>query len=77
VRDGEGPNARTDFQQVVFQGYFGGIRDGVTQRRVDQEVLSEPVLEVNAMATQETLELARVCRIDHEGACRGLITSFA
>ena len=63
--DGQCAGARADLEHLVIAVRARGFGDRVAGLRVDQEVLAQTVLEGDAVALQQPLELLQVGRVDH------------
>ena len=63
--DGQCAGARADLEHLILTVRARGFGDRVAGLRVDQEVLAQTVLEGDAVALQQPLELLQVGRVDH------------
>ncbi len=63
--DRQGTGSGADLQDVIVLTYLCRIRDAVANHRIDDEVLAERMLEVDAMPAEQARKLIRVGRIDH------------
>src|SRR5260370_23108096 len=63
--DRQGTGSGADLQDVIVLTYLCRIRDAVANHRIDDEVLAERMLEVDAMPPEQARKLIRVGRIDH------------
>src|SRR5713226_2775509 len=62
-RQGTGPGA--DLQDVIVLTHLCRICDPVANRRIEEEVLAEGFLQVDAMPVEQLQELIRIGRVDH------------
>ena len=63
-RDGERADAGANLEHLVLRCHLSGFGHSIADCRVGQEILSETMLELDAVAPEQAVELVRVRRID-------------